>query len=458
MLSKTILAIAASLSTASAVNQGFNYGATNADGSFRSQQDFQDAFKTAQSLVGTSGFTSARLYTMVQGGSSTDEPTSAIPAAIASDTTLLLGLWASGGQAGITSEIKALKSAIAQYGTAFTSRVVGISVGSEDLYRNSPTGIAAKSGYGANPEDLVSYISQVKAAIAGTPLSGASIGHVDTWTAWVNGSNAAVAQAVDWVGMDAYPYFQSTEANGVSEGKSLFNAALAATQSAAGGKDVWITETGWPVTGATEGQGVPSTDNAKTYWDDVGCPNFGKVNLYWYTLQDQNAGGSVAPSFGIVGSKLSTTPLFDLSCSNSNNSTSATSTASGALASSASSLASQATGGAVASSGSGLSPSGMGNGISPSGSVASGYAAPSGTGSAGYGNGSNGTYTATTIRTAPAGSTATGSSGSGSASGTSGSSGSSTTSKPSQSTNSASSLTGSVALALGAVFAVAAAL
>ncbi|PQE09719.1 glucan endo-13-beta-glucosidase eglC protein [Rutstroemia sp. NJR-2017a BBW] len=456
MLSKTILALAASLSTVSAVNQGFNYGATNADGSYRSQQDFQNAFEAAQSLVGTSGFTSARLYTMIQGGSSTNEPTSAIQAAIDSDTTLLLGLWASGGQAGMDAEITALKSAIQLYGEKFTSRVVGISVGSEDLYRNSPTGIAAKSGYGANPDDLVHYISQVKTAIAGTGLSGASIGHVDTWTAWVNGSNSAVTAAVDWVGMDAYPYFQSTEANGISEGKSLFNAALAATQSAAGGKDVWITETGWPVTGATEGQGEASTANAKTYWDDVGCPNFGKVNMYWYTLQDQNAGGSVSPSFGIVGSTLSTTPLFDLSCSQSNNSSSASSTASGALASSASALVSQATGGAVASSGSGLSPSGMGNGIVPSGTAASGYAAPSGTGSAGYGNGSNGTYTATTIRTAPAGSTATGSSGSGS--GTSGSSGSSTTGSPSQSTNSASSLTGSVALALGAVFAVAAAL
>lgn len=71
------------------------------------------------------------------------------------------------------------------------------------MYRNSPTGIAAKSGYGANPADLVNYIGQVRAAIAGTSLSGASLGHVDTWTAWVNGSNSAVAQALDWVGMDA---------------------------------------------------------------------------------------------------------------------------------------------------------------------------------------------------------------------------------------------------------------
>ncbi|KAK6608093.1 glucan 1,3-beta-glucosidase [Botrytis cinerea] len=376
MLSKTLLAVAASLSTASAVNQGFNYGATNADGSYRVQSDFQDAFETANSLVGTSGFNSARLYTMLQGD--TTDPTSAIPAAIASDTTLLLGLWASGGAAGVTAEVNALKAAITKYGTAFTSRVVGIS--------KLPTGIAANAGYGANPDDLVNYIKQVREAIAGTALSGASIGHVDTWTAWVNGSNSAVAEALDWVGMDAYPYFQDTEANGVSLGKSLFNSALAATQSATG-KTVWVTETGWPVTGATAGDGIPSADNAKIYWDDVGCPNFGKINMYWYTLQDQNAASSVTPSFGIATSG----------------------------------VAALATGGSVASSGSGLSPTGMGAGIS----AVSGAASPTGTGSANgspAGGSSNGTYTASTLKSA-SGSSATGSSTSGS--GSSGSSGSS---------------------------------
>nr|QFF92540.1 glycoside hydrolase family 17 protein isoform 4 [Botrytis fabae] len=450
MLSKTLFAVAASLSTASAVNQGFNYGATNADGSYRVQSDFQDAFETANSLVGTSGFTSARLYTMLQGD--TTGPTSAIPAAIASDTTLLLGLWASGGAAGVTAEINALKAAITKYGTAFTSRVVGISVGSEDLYRNSPTGIAANSGYGANPADLVDYIKQVREAIAGTGLSGASIGHVDTWTAWVNGSNSAVAEALDWVGMDAYPYFQDTEANGVSEGKSLFNSALAATQSATG-KTVWVTETGWPVTGATAGDGVPSADNAKTYWDDVGCPNFGKINMYWYTLQDQNAASSVTPSFGIVGSTLSTTPLFDLSCSNTTSSSSST-----ASSKATSGIAAVATGGSVASAGSGLSPTGMGAGIS----AVSGAASPSGTGSAGgspAGGSTNGTYTASTLKSS-AGSSATGTStsGSGSSGSSSGSASGSSSSSPSESTGGAASLTGSVALALGAVFAVAAAL
>jgi glucan endo-1,3-beta-D-glucosidase len=66
MRSTALLALAASLSTTTAVFQGFNYGSTKSDGStFRYQADFQSLFQTAKNLVGTSGFTSARLYTMI---------------------------------------------------------------------------------------------------------------------------------------------------------------------------------------------------------------------------------------------------------------------------------------------------------------------------------------------------------------------------------------------------------
>lgn len=65
MRSQTLVSLAASISAANAVYTGFNYGSTQTDGTIKSQQDFADEFTTAQNLVGTSGFTSARLYTMV---------------------------------------------------------------------------------------------------------------------------------------------------------------------------------------------------------------------------------------------------------------------------------------------------------------------------------------------------------------------------------------------------------
>jgi len=65
MRSSNLLALAASISTSLAVYQGFNYGSTNPDGSFKFQADYENEFKTAKSLVGTSGFSSARLYTVI---------------------------------------------------------------------------------------------------------------------------------------------------------------------------------------------------------------------------------------------------------------------------------------------------------------------------------------------------------------------------------------------------------
>lgn len=310
----SIISLAATCSLVAAQYKGFNYGSTLTDGTPKAESVFEAEFKAAKALVGTSGFSSARLYTMIQAGS-TNDVISAIQAAINTDTTLLLGLWASGGQEGFTNEITALKKAITQFGTAFTSRVVGISVGSEDLYRISVTGISNMSGVGAGPDVIVNFINQLRQALAGTALSAAKITHVDTFDVWTNGTNAAVISAVDFISMDAYPYFQKTMANSIENGASLFESAYQQTVAVAQGKDVWVTETGWPVSGANFGQAVASTANSKTYWDEVGCGFlFGKINTYWYILQDA-VPTLPSPSFGLVGvGPVSGNPVFDLTC------------------------------------------------------------------------------------------------------------------------------------------------
>jgi glucan endo-1,3-beta-D-glucosidase len=320
MRASALFSVAACLSAASAavlsapsamVYKGFNYGSTFTDGSVKGENDFFEEFNTAKQLTGAPGFTSARLFTMIQGGTA-NTPTSAIQAAIDTDTTLLLGLWASAGDAVFAQELTALNAALAQYGNALTSKIAAISVGSEDLYRITPTGIANNAGVGAGPDVLTNYIGQVRAALKAAKVT-VPVGHVDTWTAWVNGSNAAVINDCDFIGMDAYPYFQTTMANSIQNGNATFWDAYDVTKAAAGNKPVWITETGWPVSGPTENLAVPSIANAKTYWDGVGCAAFGKINTYWYTLQDAFP-TTPAPSFGIVGSALSTTPLFNLEC------------------------------------------------------------------------------------------------------------------------------------------------
>jgi glucan endo-1,3-beta-D-glucosidase len=159
----------------------------------------------------------------------------------------------------------------------------------------------------------------VRASLNGTALAHTPIGHVDTWTVWADttASNRAVIDAVDWLGMDAYSYWQREQANAVDQGKRLFDSALNQTRAAAGvgAKPVWITETGWPVSGKSQNQAVPSAENAKRFWDEVGCPLFGREHVWWYTLRDASAKrGTAQPSFGIVGADLAKGSLFDISC------------------------------------------------------------------------------------------------------------------------------------------------
>ncbi|KAJ5780297.1 hypothetical protein N7457_005457 [Penicillium paradoxum] len=360
------LALAMAVATSEAISQGFNYGALKGDGSVKSQADFETEFATAKNLVGTDhAFTSARLYTMIQGGTA-NGPIEAIPAAIKEKTTLLLGLWASGG--GMSNEIAALKSAIETYGDAFTDLVVGISVGSEDLYRNSEIGTKVNAGVGIEPSELVDYINQVRSAISGTSLSGAPIGHVDTWNTWTNSSNSAVVDAVDWLGFDGYPYFENTEPNSIDDAKALFDKGVAKTQAIAGGKEIWITETGWPVTGKTENLAVANTANARQYWTEVACPLLGNTNTWWYILEDPAS----TPSFGVTGSADSTTPLYDLSCKASNSSSSAVSSSTststlGQKTGFASSVSATSTGTAASGASTGTAASGTSTGTAASG-------------------------------------------------------------------------------------------
>ncbi len=275
-------------------------------------------------------------------------------------------------------------------------------------------GIAAGSFVGAEPDTIARYIKETREAIAGTALAGAPIGHVDTWTAWYNGSNQAVIDAADWLGMDAYPYFQDTMPNDIGRSGALFSEALGKTSEAGGGKPVWITETGHPVSGKTVGQSVASADNARAYWHDVGCPLFATANVWWYTLQDASP-DTPNPSFGVVGSELTTKPLFDLSCDDVSSSVSSAVASASATASASASKASgtaTATGGAGASTGSadnnsGGSPTGLGSSqasleesatVTPSSFYpgATGTGTGTGTGGTVPSPGTNGTYSTTT--------------------------------------------------------------
>lgn len=306
------IAAAGLIAGASAKNYlGFNSGATLADRSAKFKADFKAEFETAQNLKNAPGdFNAVRLYTNIQAYSETD-PIEAFEAAIETDTSILLGVWASGTDT-IDNEITALKAAVSKYGSSFTDLVIGISIGSEDLYRNSVAGVKNKGGVGADPDVLVGFIKDFKKAFANTALADVPLGHVDTWDVWPNSTNKAVLDAVDWVGVDEYPYYENGKGNTIDNAGKLFDKAYDATIAAVGGKPVWVTETGWPYTGPDWDEGHPSVANAKQYWQDVGCKRlFNQVPTFWYTLRDSNPDNKM--KFAITDN-LSTTPRWDLSC------------------------------------------------------------------------------------------------------------------------------------------------
>lgn len=289
---------------------GFNSGATTDSKKAKKQADFEKEFETAQKLKNSPGlFNSIRLYTNIQ-AETTDTPIEAFPAAVKTNTKLLLGIWCSGTDS-IENELNALSKAIDQYGKNFTDLVVGISVGSEDLYRVSESGIRNEAGLGQDADTIIGFVQDTRDKLKGTALSSIPVGHVDTWSAWANESNKDVVDEVDFVGTNLFPYFENDKGNDFSNVTNVFEYALNSTEKAAGSKDVWITETGWPVSGPDFGQAKATLENAKGYWDTIGCTLFGRRNVWWYVLQDSNPDNDA--KFAVT-KDLSTTPQYNLTC------------------------------------------------------------------------------------------------------------------------------------------------
>ncbi|KAG9258032.1 glycoside hydrolase family 17 protein [Emericellopsis atlantica] len=291
---------------------GFNSGATLADRSAKFKADFAAEFKTAAKLNGAPGkFNSARLYTNIQAYSQED-PIEAFDAAVETKTHLLLGVWASGTD-NIDKEISALNKAIEKYGSELTDLIIGVNIGSEDLYRTSVTGLKNDpEGVGASPKTIVSFINDWRKAFKSSAIADVPVGHADTWDVWNNSTNKAVIDAVDFISVHEYPYYENDKGNSIENAGKLFDSAYQATLAAAGDKPVWVTETGWPYVGETWDEAVASVENAEKYWKEVGCKKlFNKTPTFWYTLRDSNPANSM--KFAITD-KLSTEPRFDLSC------------------------------------------------------------------------------------------------------------------------------------------------
>ena len=122
--------------------------------------------------------------------------------------------------------------------------VVGISVGSEDLYRDSPQGRAHNAGERADSSTIVRYITEVRKNITGTILQDVKVGNVDTYTAWALPENKDTIAAVDFLGHNGFPYFETDFNNSISNALRRLDGGLMTTKALAGKQPVWITARG----------------------------------------------------------------------------------------------------------------------------------------------------------------------------------------------------------------------
>ncbi|RDA87236.1 hypothetical protein CP532_2521 [Ophiocordyceps camponoti-leonardi (nom. inval.)] len=279
--------------------------------------DFEEEFKAAKSLAGTEGkFTSVRLFSCVK-PETEDEITAAFEAAVKTNTSILAGVWASGSK-GIDGEMRALKKAIKEWGPKFTDLLIGVSIGSEDLYRSSEAGKKNDAGEGNSAEKIVEYIKTFRKAFENSAIAKVPVGHVDVWKSWRDSANKEVIKEVDWIGLDAYAYYDDDMDNYITNASDLLDISVEATEKAVkeatgSSKPIWLTEIGWPVSGQEWNKGVPSVKNAKYFWNDIGCRRlFNKVPTFWYILRDSNPQNKM--KFAITEKDDLTKPKFDLSC------------------------------------------------------------------------------------------------------------------------------------------------
>lgn len=272
-----LAALAASVSYTSAYWTGFNVAANNIDGSCKTTAQWAEAFNKLKGLP--QHITSVRTYAT----SDCNTLANAVPAAISTGTQILVGVWAEDANH-FEAEKQALLNAISAHGKDW---IIAITVGSEDLYRKD-----------SNPNTLANRIYDVRGMVRSVGVN-AEVGHVDTWTAWVDGANEVVLKASDFIGMDGYPYFQNAA---IEDAANVFWQSVQATRDAVNrvspGKWVWVTETGWPVSGPNSGAAVASVQNAQKFWRSVACKAFNEVHLFWYAYQDYAS----SPSFGVFDS------------------------------------------------------------------------------------------------------------------------------------------------------------
>lgn len=174
----------------------------------------------------------------------------------------MVGAWISGDKDQNEKEINALIN-LAKFG------LVDIAVvGNETLMREELT-----------ENELLEYIHRVKQAIPGVPVT-----YVDAYYQFIE--RPQLIDACDVILVNCYPFWEGCS---IEQSATYLKQMYAVTQKAANGKQVIISETGWPNQGESTKDAQPSEINAMKYF--INTTNWAQQNevpLFYFSSFDES--------------------------------------------------------------------------------------------------------------------------------------------------------------------------
>lgn len=210
---------------------GVSYTPYRADQNCKSQQDVDDDFKR---LAGS--FSLVRVY-----GTDCDQVPMLHSAAKTHAMKLFLGIW---NPSSVEDEANKIISGI----KGDWDMVHTVSVGNE-LVNNGE----------ASPEEMIQSMKKARSLLRAAGFKGPVV-TVDTFTAAL--AHPELCDESDYCAINAHAFFDSTVSASQS-GTWLENTVSQVQSAISGNKKVVVTETGWPMKGATNGLAVPSLQNQK---------------------------------------------------------------------------------------------------------------------------------------------------------------------------------------------------
>ncbi|KAF8253444.1 glycoside hydrolase [Wilcoxina mikolae CBS 423.85] len=284
---------------AAAGTLGFALGIHKGDDTTcKTTDDFTSDLKTIKAETGASV---VRIYTTSQ----CNALKSLLPALKSTNTKAIVGIWPTGEGDIFQKETDAVVEGLKSY----SAQILGITVGSEAIYRKELTG--------AQLAAMIKTVQgRVKAVSPDIP-----VGFADSWNKFHDGSADAAILQSDLILANAFSYWQKQKiSNGTHSFFDDIMQALQHVQDIKGTFDIpfWVGETNWPTGGQDYGDAQPTVKNAAAYWKDAICGmlDWG-VNTFVFEAFDEpwkpaEKNNDVERHWGVMD--VNGKPKYDLTC------------------------------------------------------------------------------------------------------------------------------------------------